>query len=77
MERDGLTVYLAEIERRTVGTATLVLMPDLTHACAATALIEGIVVIPGFVGGVTMAEELARDGVTVFYDVAALPGLRA
>lgn len=41
-----LTVYLAEIGRVPVGTASLLLMPNLTYGCAPTAFIEAVVVVP-------------------------------
>ncbi|MGH9067423.1 MAG: GNAT family N-acetyltransferase [Acidimicrobiales bacterium] len=40
----GLTVYLAEIEREAVGTATVMTMPNLTNGCAPTAFVEAVVV---------------------------------
>lgn len=42
----GLTVYLAESGERLVGTATLVVMANLTYACAPSALIEAVLVLP-------------------------------
>ncbi len=44
MGRAGLTAYLAEVEGEPVGTATVVLMPNLTYECAPTAFIEAVVV---------------------------------
>jgi GNAT superfamily N-acetyltransferase len=46
-ERPGLTVYLAELRGRPIGTASMMLMPNLTYACAPTAFIEGVVVVAG------------------------------
>lgn len=46
MVQAGLTVYLAEQLGRPVGTASMLLMPNLTNACAPTAFIEGVVVRP-------------------------------
>jgi len=42
---EGLTVYLAEVDGEAVGTATLLLMPNLTYDCAPTAFIEAVVVV--------------------------------
>ncbi len=44
MDTQGLMVYLAEIDGQAVGTATLMVMPNLTYHCAPTAFIEGVVV---------------------------------
>lgn len=49
MERsDDLTVYLAEVDGKPVGTATQLLMPHITYDCAPTAFIEAVVVEPGY-----------------------------
>jgi len=42
--RDGLVAYVALIDAEPVGTATVVLMPNLTYQCAPTAFIEAVVV---------------------------------
>ncbi|MER5645390.1 GNAT family N-acetyltransferase [Streptosporangium sp. NPDC002524] len=48
MMRSGdLTVYLAEVDDRVVGTATLMTMPNLTYGCAPTAFVEAVVVTVG------------------------------
>ena len=44
LARDGLRVYCAELEGRLVGTATLLVMPNLTYGCEPTAFIEAVVV---------------------------------
>jgi len=44
---DDLTVYLAESHGEPVGTATLLLMPNLTYDCAPTAFVEAVVVTVG------------------------------
>jgi GNAT superfamily N-acetyltransferase len=44
METRGLTVYLAEADGEAVGTATLLMMPNLTYGCAPTAFVEAVVV---------------------------------
>ena len=44
MATANLTVYLAEVDGNTVGTATLLIMSNLTYRCAPTALIEAVVV---------------------------------
>ena len=44
METRGLAVYLAEVDGDVVGTATLLMMPNLTYGCAPTAFIEAVVV---------------------------------
>jgi GNAT superfamily N-acetyltransferase len=41
---DALTVYLAEVDGRAVGTATLITIPNLTYGCAPTAFVETVVV---------------------------------
>lgn len=43
---DEMTVYLAERGGMPVGTATLMLMPNITYGCAPTAFIEAVVVVP-------------------------------
>lgn len=49
MERtDSLAVYLAEVDGEPVGTASLLLMPNLTYDCAPTAFIEAVVVSPAY-----------------------------
>jgi GNAT superfamily N-acetyltransferase len=53
MGTDDLTVYLAENDGKATGTATMLLMPNLTYGCAPTAFIEAVVVVP----------ELRRRGV--------------
>lgn len=47
MRSVDLTVYLAEIDDRVVGTATLMTMPNLTYGCAPTAFVEAVVVAVG------------------------------
>ncbi|HEY5873914.1 MAG TPA: GNAT family N-acetyltransferase, partial [Ilumatobacteraceae bacterium] len=44
MRRDGLTLYLAEIDGAPVGTATLLVLPNLTYACQPSAFVEAVVV---------------------------------
>ncbi len=46
-------------------------------ASGVTAGVAAGMTVFGFAGGVTTAAKLARDGVTIFYDMAALPGLLA
>ncbi|MGR6998831.1 N-acetyltransferase family protein [Yinghuangia aomiensis] len=41
---EELTVYLAEVDGEPVGTATLMVMPNVTYGCAPTAFIEAVVV---------------------------------
>lgn len=43
---DGLCVYLAQDERTPVGTASTIVMPNLTYDCAPTLFIEAVVVVP-------------------------------
>jgi GNAT superfamily N-acetyltransferase len=40
----GLTVYLAELDGDTVGTASAMLFPNITYDCHPTAIIEAVVV---------------------------------
>ena len=44
MGRDGLTLYLAEIDGAAVGTATLLVLPNLTYDCQPSAFVEAVVV---------------------------------
>lgn len=48
MGQSGLTVYLAELDGRPVGTASMMSMPNLTYSCAPTAFIEGVVVLADY-----------------------------
>ncbi|MDI2131296.1 GNAT family N-acetyltransferase [Yinghuangia seranimata] len=41
---EELTVYLAEVDGEPVGTATLMVMPNVTYGCAPTAFVEAVVV---------------------------------
>ncbi|MFD7844543.1 GNAT family N-acetyltransferase [Nocardia sp. NPDC059764] len=41
---EDLTVYLAEIDGKPVGTATQLVMPNVTYDCLPTAFIEAVVV---------------------------------
>lgn len=41
---EDLHVYCAEVDGRVVGTAMLLVMPNLTYQCAPTAFIEAVVV---------------------------------
>jgi GNAT superfamily N-acetyltransferase len=44
MGRDGLTLYLAEMDGLAVGTATLLLLSNLTYECQPSAFVEAVVV---------------------------------
>lgn len=44
----GLAVYLAEIGDLPVGTASFLVMPNLTNRCAPTGFIEAVVVVPNY-----------------------------
>ena len=44
MTTPDLTVYLAEIGDEPVGTATMLVMPNVTYGCRPTAFIEAVVV---------------------------------
>ncbi len=44
MHRDGLSIYVAEKDGVAVGTATLLLLPNLTYNCRPSAFIEAVVV---------------------------------
>jgi GNAT superfamily N-acetyltransferase len=48
MSREGLVVYLAETDGIAVGTATLLLLPNLTYDCQPSAFIEAVVVDVGY-----------------------------
>jgi GNAT superfamily N-acetyltransferase len=41
-----LSIYVAEVDGRIVGTATVMLMPNVTYACSPTLFIEAVVVRP-------------------------------
>jgi GNAT superfamily N-acetyltransferase len=43
-----LTVYLAEVDGTSVGTASLMTMPNVTYDCAPTAFVEAVVVAVEF-----------------------------
>jgi GNAT superfamily N-acetyltransferase len=43
-----VTVYLAAIDGQVVGTATTMVMQNLTYNCAPTAFIEAVVVVSGY-----------------------------
>jgi GNAT superfamily N-acetyltransferase len=47
MRTPDLTVYLAEVEDEPVGTATLMVLPNVTYDCAPTAFVEAVVVVAG------------------------------
>jgi hypothetical protein len=44
MGREGLVVYLTESDGIAVGTATLLLLPNLSYDCQPSAFIEAVVV---------------------------------
>ncbi|MGA3147729.1 MAG: GNAT family N-acetyltransferase [Acidimicrobiales bacterium] len=44
LEVPGLSVYLAELNGQTVGTASAMLFPNITYDCHPTAIIEAVVV---------------------------------
>ncbi len=46
MSTPDLTVYVAERAGEPIGTATMMLMPNITYNCAPTAFIEAVVVVP-------------------------------
>jgi GNAT superfamily N-acetyltransferase len=46
MGTDGLFVYLAEHDSAPLGTASMMLMPNITYSCSPTAFIEAVVVVP-------------------------------
>ena len=45
MTTPGLRVYVAEIRDQVVGTATSLLMPNITYDCAPTVFVEAVVVV--------------------------------
>lgn len=45
-ETPGLSIYVVEHDGAPVATASTMLMPNLTYACAPTAFIEAVVVVP-------------------------------
>lgn len=42
----GLSIFVAELDGRAVGTASSMLMPNITYDCAPTVFIEAVVVVP-------------------------------
>lgn len=46
MNANDLTVYLASTDGSPVGTATAMVMPNVTYACFPTVFIEAVVVVP-------------------------------
>ena len=48
MNTPDLTVYIAEIASRPVGTATTMIMPNIVYDCAPTLFVEAVVVVPDF-----------------------------
>ena len=48
MATPDLTVYLAEVNSEVVGTATAMVMPNITYECTPTLFIEAVVVVPGY-----------------------------
>jgi GNAT superfamily N-acetyltransferase len=46
MRTTDLSPYVAEVDEVVVGTATALLMPNVTYGCAPTAFIEAVVVRP-------------------------------
>lgn len=44
MSTDDVTVYVAEFERQLVGTATFLVLPNVTYDCQPTGFIEAMVV---------------------------------
>jgi GNAT superfamily N-acetyltransferase len=48
LEVPGLHVYVSEIRGDVVGTASTLIFPNITYACAPTAIIEAVVVAHGF-----------------------------
>ena len=47
MSTPALSIYLAELDKHAVGTATSMMIPNLTYECAPTLLIEAVSVLPG------------------------------
>lgn len=45
MVTPDLTVYLAELGGVVVGTASMMVMPNVTYGCAPTAFVEAVVVV--------------------------------
>jgi GNAT superfamily N-acetyltransferase len=48
LEVPGLSVYLSETNGDVVGTASSMIFPNITYACAPTAIIEAVVVVHEF-----------------------------
>jgi GNAT superfamily N-acetyltransferase len=48
MATPDLSVYVAELDGNVIGTATTVLMPNVTYNCAPTLFIEAVVVRPAY-----------------------------
>ncbi|MEU8136955.1 GNAT family N-acetyltransferase [Streptodolium elevatio] len=67
LRSDELTVYVAELGGEPVGTATVMVMPNITYDCAPSAFIEAVVV----------SAEHRRQGVASTILRRALDDLRA
>lgn len=46
MATRDLTVFLVELDGDVVGTASAIVMPNITYGCAPTAFVEAVVVVP-------------------------------
>ncbi|MET1415528.1 hypothetical protein ABVF61_24875 [Roseibium sp. HPY-6] len=51
LEHPGLTVLIACLERKPVGSVTVSVVPNLTRGCASYALIENVVTLSSHVDG--------------------------
>ena len=64
-----LSIYIAERDGVPSGTATMMLMPNLTYRCAPTAFVEAVVVAPMF-----RRQGIARRMLAMILDDAAMAG---
>lgn len=78
MAHPGLTVFLAEIGQRTVGTCTLLVVPNLSRGGAPFALIENVVTHPGFrssgIGAKVMEAAIDRAWADGCYKIMLMSG---
>ena len=69
MATADLSIYIAEREGVACGTASMMLMPNLTYGCAPTAFVEAVVVAPMF-----RRQGIARRMLATVVDDATVAG---
>jgi len=78
MTHPGLTVFLAEIDHETVGTCTLLVVPNLSRGGAPFALIENVVTHPDYrssgIGAKVMEAAIERAWADGCYKIMLMSG---